>query len=246
MIAPAVLFFLMISLPESPRWHLLKARRLERQNRPEDRLRIERQYAKAFQTLRTLRYTTIQAARDLVYIDVWLRREHSPETLHGSRRCMSIPWGKWFPNTTELVRQPRCRRAMTAGFIVMALQQLCGVNVFAYYSSSVFKTSLSNSSKSSNLCTLPQADRMNDTALAVGIFMNNKSAHANGGVVLSRVRCHQLWHCNCSGISDRLRWQACLAAHNVPPDGNLPIADGLNIWESRSSSNICIPFLFRI
>ena len=30
---------------------------------------------------------------------------------------------------------------MTAGLIVMALQQVCGVNVHAYYSSSVFKAS---------------------------------------------------------------------------------------------------------
>ena len=34
---------------------------------------------------------------------------------------------------------------MTAGLSVMALQQLCGVNVLAYYSSPVFKDSLPDS-----------------------------------------------------------------------------------------------------
>ena len=151
MVAPAVLFFLMMSLPESPRWHLLKARLLEEQKPPADRLKIEEQYEHAFYALRTLRHTKIQAARDLFYIDSWLRLEELPETPHnpsedrtdidhGAKRR-----GTWFPYTQALYRQPRCRRAMAAGLIVMSLQQLCGINVLAYYSSSVFKDSLLNS-----------------------------------------------------------------------------------------------------
>ncbi len=152
-----------MSLPESPRWHLLKARRLERHNQPKNRLEIEKQYEYAFYALRTLRHTKIQAARDLFYIDAWLRIEQLPETLHDSRenragtRQQNPPWTAWFQNTLDLYRQPRCRRAMTAGLIVMALQQLCGVNVLAYYSSPVFKDSQPDSS----------VQNSNDTALGV-------------------------------------------------------------------------------
>ena len=128
-----------MSLPESPRWHLLKAGRLERQSSPSNRLDIEKQYEHAFYALRTLRHTKIQAARDLFYIDSWLRKTQLSETPHNQREIRA---STLFQNTLDLCRHPRCRRAMTAGLIVMALQQLCGVNVFAYYSSPVFEDSL--------------------------------------------------------------------------------------------------------
>ena len=154
----------MMSLPESPRWHLLKARRLERAVCSNNRLEIEKQYEKAFHALRTLRHTKIQAARDLFYIDAWLRMEQPPEI---SQSLMETDWKTrrraWFRNTLALKRQPRCRRAMTAGLIVMVLQQLCGVNVFAFYSSVVFEESLPGSS------TQSAGDRdKNNTALGVG------------------------------------------------------------------------------
>ena len=141
----------MISLPESPRWYLLKARRLERRNLSTDRSEIEKQYERAFYALRTLRHTKIQAARDLFYIDSWLHRPAAcniacPEAESSRHRTWEKPWRVWFQNILELRRQPRCRRVMTAGLIVMALQSLCGVNVLLYYSSTVFKDSLPNSS----------------------------------------------------------------------------------------------------
>ena len=139
MVAPAVLFFLMMSLPESPRWHLLKAGRLERQVPLGNRLEIEKQYEHAFYALRTLRHTKIQAARDLFYIDSWLRTTQLPEVPSNQRETQT---STLFRNTLDLCRHPRCRRAMTAGLIVMGLQQVCGVNVFAYYSSPVFRDSL--------------------------------------------------------------------------------------------------------
>jgi MFS family permease len=43
---------------------------------------------------------------------------------------------KW--RILELFTVPRNRRASLASFIVMFMQQFCGVNVIAYYSSSVF------------------------------------------------------------------------------------------------------------
>ena len=48
---------------------------------------------------------------------------------------------------------------MTAGLVVMLFQQLCGVNVYAYYSSPVFKDSL-----------ISQPDNSKDqVALGVGL-----------------------------------------------------------------------------
>lgn len=126
-----------MSLPESPRWHLLNAGRLERQAPLVSRLKIEKQYEHAFYALRTLRHTKIQAARDLFYIDSWLRKTQLPEVPQRRTQTSTL-----FQNTLALCRHPRCRRAMTAGLVVMLLQQLCGVNVFAYYSSPVFKDSL--------------------------------------------------------------------------------------------------------
>lgn len=133
----------MMSLPESPRWHLLEAGRLERQELEGNRLEIEKQYEHAFYALRTLRHTKIQAARDLFYIDSWLRMDPLPEKSHNVRTKRT---GTWFQTTLELCRQPRCRRAMTAGLIVMALQQLCGVNALAYYSTSTFRDALTTAS----------------------------------------------------------------------------------------------------
>lgn len=39
----------------------------------------------------------------------------------------------------ELFTVPRNRRAALASFIVMFMQQFCGVNAIAYYSSNIFK-----------------------------------------------------------------------------------------------------------
>jgi len=147
-VAPAVLFFLMMALPESPRWHILKARRLERRDHPKYRLRIERHYEAAFQALRRLRNTKAQAGRDMFLIDAWIGmaqwpvESHNPGGTHTDKGQAHNPWNAWLQNTLALFRDHRCRRAMTAGLIVMSLQQLCGVNVLAYYSSSVFKDSL--------------------------------------------------------------------------------------------------------
>lgn len=144
MLAPAILFFLMIALPESPRWHLLKARRLESHRYP-DRLQIRGHYDKAFHALRRLRYLKLQAARDLYTIDIWLRMD-SPQLAnaeaHQGRESRWFRVEAWFPNIITLVKDPRCLRAMRSGLIVLSLQQLCGVNVFAYYSNPVFKDSL--------------------------------------------------------------------------------------------------------
>ena len=188
MVFPIVLFFLMMALPESPRWHILKARRLK------NRLRIERHYEAAFQALRQLRNSKVQAARDLIHIDAWIIMIDEQRTAASSSTNGGI-WHRarrsWFWNTSALYQDMRCRRAMIAGLIVMALQQVCGVNVMAYYSSSVFRDSLQN-------CTYPC-----DIALLVCLITNWRHLHAHSKAVFPRLRHHQFWIRNSSNLSHR-------------------------------------------
>ncbi|CAE6443121.1 unnamed protein product [Rhizoctonia solani] len=106
---PALFIMAQVYLcPESPRWLMGKGR-----------------YLKAFESLCRLRKTKIMAARDLYYIHTLLVAEEQVK-----------PSGKL--RIFELFTVPRNRRAALGSFIVMFMQQFCGVNVIAYYSSSVF------------------------------------------------------------------------------------------------------------
>ena len=80
-------------------------------------------YKSAFESLIRLRHSNIQAARDLIYIHVLLEAEKRIS----NRRNRIV----------EVFTLPRNRHALQASLIVMVLQQLCGVNVLAYYSSDV-------------------------------------------------------------------------------------------------------------
>ncbi|RPD63661.1 MFS sugar transporter [Lentinus tigrinus ALCF2SS1-6] len=93
--------------PESPRWLIAKGR-----------------YDKAYESIRRLRKSNIQAARDLYYIHVLLEAEKEIQT----GRNLFL----------EMFTVPRNRRAALASGIVMFMQQFCGVNVIAYYSSNIF------------------------------------------------------------------------------------------------------------
>ncbi|KAL4252611.1 major facilitator superfamily protein [Abortiporus biennis] len=81
-------------------------------------------YDKAYQSLLRLRHSPVQAARDLYYIHTLLEVEK--EITSGRNVFL------------ELFTVPRNRRAALASVIVMFLQQFCGVNVIAYYSSNIF------------------------------------------------------------------------------------------------------------
>ena len=82
-------------------------------------------YREAMESLLRLRNSRLQAARDLYYIHVLLVEE---EAITRSRNLF-----------LELFTIPRNRRASLASFIVMFMQQFCGVNVIAYYSSTIFR-----------------------------------------------------------------------------------------------------------
>ncbi|KAK7205348.1 MFS sugar transporter [Myxozyma melibiosi] len=85
------------------------------------------QHRKAFESMQVLRGNDLQAARDVYYMHVLLVQEQELKRGHNLIR--------------ELVTIPRNRRAALASWIVMFMQQFCGVNVIAYYSSSIFQDS---------------------------------------------------------------------------------------------------------
>ncbi|KAF8515582.1 hypothetical protein JB92DRAFT_63598 [Gautieria morchelliformis] len=107
---PAIVVMTQVYLcPESPRWLIEKGR-----------------YGEALKSLTRLRNSPLQAARDLFYIDALLRAEVGLKNT-GQHRFL------------DLFTVPRNRRAAVASFIVMFMQQFCGINAIAYYSSTIFK-----------------------------------------------------------------------------------------------------------
>jgi len=106
---PAVIVVCFVFLcPESPRWYMSKNR-----------------HAKAWASIQRLRFNKVQAARDLFYMQFLIKAEEASQTLGQNK-------------AKELFTVPRNRRAMQASEIVMFMQQFCGVNVIAYYSSEIF------------------------------------------------------------------------------------------------------------
>ncbi|KAL4810310.1 hypothetical protein BDV18DRAFT_55872 [Aspergillus unguis] len=108
---PAVPLVLGVYLcPESPRWYIKKGK-----------LRA------AYKSLCRLRNTPLQAARDLYYIHAQIKVE---QEISGT--------GTYLTRFIELFTIPRVRRATLASFTVMIAQQMCGINIVAFYSSSIF------------------------------------------------------------------------------------------------------------
>lgn len=96
--------------PESPRWYIKKGR-----------------YLDAFKSLIRLRNTHLQAARDLYYIHAQIIEESA-----------IIGESNYVTRFIELFTIPRVRRATLASFVVMLAQQMCGINIIAFYSSTIF------------------------------------------------------------------------------------------------------------
>ncbi|PPQ73733.1 hypothetical protein CVT26_011888 [Gymnopilus dilepis] len=96
--------------PESPRWYMKKNR-----------------YLDAFKSFCRLRNSEIQAARDMYYVHCQLEEEFA--VLKGTT---------YFSRFFDLFTVPRIRRATLASFVVMIAQQMCGINIIAFYSSTIF------------------------------------------------------------------------------------------------------------
>ncbi|GFF22939.1 polyol transporter 5 [Aspergillus udagawae] len=108
--------------PESPRWYLMK-------NRPRD----------AYKSLLRLRNSPLQAARDLYYIHAQIKMEHVVAVESGYTHS-----GNMLVRFYELFTMPRLRRAVQASGIAMIAQQMCGINIIAFYSSTVFQEAGAN------------------------------------------------------------------------------------------------------
>lgn len=79
----------------------------------------------AYKAISQLRFEKVQAARDLFYMDTLLQIEK--ETMHIGKSRIK-----------EFLTIRRNRNAMIASEIVMFMQQFCGVNAIAYYSTEIF------------------------------------------------------------------------------------------------------------
>ncbi|EIT72927.1 hypothetical protein BDV35DRAFT_404842 [Aspergillus flavus] len=103
--------------PESPRWLLTK-----------------NNARKAYNSLLRLRNSPLQAARDLYKIHSQIKMERKlieTSTEFSKSDNMIVRF-------IELFTVPRNRRATQASGIVMIGQQMCGINIIAFYSSSIF------------------------------------------------------------------------------------------------------------
>ncbi|KAL6238637.1 hypothetical protein BDW75DRAFT_201252 [Aspergillus navahoensis] len=147
-----ILLFLVFLCPESPRFLMRKKR-----------------YREAFLSLRHLRGSDIQACKDLYYIHSQLQYESQKRLALRPGSGFASEGEQWldvhqlnyqdvelsqmnfFKRALALWTHERNRRACIAAFIVMASQQLCGVNVLAFYSSHLFERVTDDGTNSSSL-----------------------------------------------------------------------------------------------
>jgi MFS family permease len=89
--------------------------------------------ADAYHNLIRLRNTPLQAARDLYFMQAMLKHERA---MIGDAHGVGVVG--FVQRFADLFRIPRIRRATVAAFVVMIAQQMCGINIIAFYSSTVF------------------------------------------------------------------------------------------------------------
>lgn len=130
------------TLPESPRYLLQTAIRLQAKVRakhdggtdvptPAELKKVATCIRRAYESLRKLNKTELQATRELILIYYSLREEDK-----GRNPC-------WYKTSIpDLFKHRRSRHALYASVTTMFLQQFCGVNVLAYYSTPVLLNTL--------------------------------------------------------------------------------------------------------
>ena len=109
---PAMLLLIMVyKCPESPAWYIKTSR-----------------YDLAYLSLSRLRNAEVQAAKEL-YAS-YLQQQRMSKFANSSSSYLS--------KLTDLFTIPRIRHATLASETVMLSQQLCGINIIAFYSSTIF------------------------------------------------------------------------------------------------------------
>ncbi|MCJ1381739.1 hypothetical protein MMC17_004850 [Xylographa soralifera] len=109
-------------------------------------------YGKAYSVLTRLRETRLQAARDLYSIYAHFKVQHlvfyGQESKDSNGQLTRIFRGTesqehpgFFKRLRALFEIPRNRRAVIASSTVMASQQLCGINIFAFLATTIFNSS---------------------------------------------------------------------------------------------------------
>ena len=129
---PAIpLLILVYIAPESPRWYMKKA--------------TPKHYQKALKAMIRLRNTQLQACRDFYFTHKQLEHEQkyfpqrqSSDLEQGALRSAFHGLGTYFVRLGQLFTTSRIRRASLAACTIMLGQQLCGINVLAFYSSTLF------------------------------------------------------------------------------------------------------------
>ncbi|KAL5360152.1 hypothetical protein BJX96DRAFT_184377 [Aspergillus floccosus] len=161
---PALILLVLVFLcPESPRFLIRKGR-----------------YADAFLSLRQLRGTDIQAAKDLYYIHSQLQIE--TELFLGRRPEQwwerdlyqeLVDKQNFFQRVGALFTVPRNRRACVAAFLVMAAQQLCGINVLSFYSSDIYRSATATDRQGKLLDCAPGGNNEKVALLNFGFGLAN-------------------------------------------------------------------------
>ncbi|KAK5995691.1 Putative polyol transporter 2-like protein [Cladobotryum mycophilum] len=129
-LVPSLALLVMTALlcPESPRYHLMKGPNYS----------VE----KAYTIMRKLRNTELQALRDLYVVYKSLEQEYLGLS-NLDPQAMRSPGFRWairdfFRQFVQLFQQKRLYNAVISTATVSLVQQLCGINVLAFYSGTFF------------------------------------------------------------------------------------------------------------
>ncbi|KAH9899093.1 sugar transporter-domain-containing protein [Xylariomycetidae sp. FL2044] len=143
--------------PESPRYYMRK-----------DSLNYNPK--RAFEGLSGLRDCQLLAMKDMYILNKTIEEEYKDLgwVKSGSRSSRSAPNTNpgFLAKFSDLLSRPRLRNALISSGIVNLAQQLCGINVSAFYSSTLFASVLSNSGSQSD-----DSNNSNSVQTAMGLSL---------------------------------------------------------------------------
>jgi hypothetical protein len=108
------------TLPESRRYLLRKA------NDCDNKMVKTKLYKQAFDSPKQLNKSPLQAGPEMIWLYYSLKEESKVEV-------------SGFPRIANLWKDARTRRALIPSILVIFMQQFCGVNMIAYYSTSLLQ-----------------------------------------------------------------------------------------------------------